>query len=273
MTPSTSSFYSEPMVDAVKKFAPLKTTASPKTDLKVFKDTYFDGPHDKAPLLDGLVRELKRSSSTGALPDVIAPEDFVFAAGQAVGQSCSKDYGSTAHSPADLWALQVSLLHFTRSACNSEAAAAKLAKGLLQVVAHLPTCPSDAHRKECSEFVRRALDNLSEAFAGSYSASVSFVRHITQASTTEGLYMLEDMAVALDIYTVLHLVIQFISRTVARWKAQGVRLRLDAMALHSLVVLVKEVEVLQRLQNNCSSPPLRISWRISRMTKQMTARC
>lgn len=251
--PSTSLFNNEPMVEAAKKSVPSKTTASPKTDMRVFKETYCSVSQEGAPLFDGLVDELKRSSSTGSLPDVIAPEDFVLAASQAVSRSCPKDNESTVHSPADLWTLQMSLLHFASSSCNSEAAAGQLAKALLQVVGHLATCPSDVHRKECGEFVRRALDNLGEAFDSSYSSSVSFVRHITQASTTEGLYMLEDVTVASDIYTVLHLVVQFISRTVARRKTQGAPLRLDAMALHSLVVLVKEVEVLQRLQNNSLS--------------------
>jgi hypothetical protein len=48
------------------------------------------------------------------------------------------------------------------------------------------------------------------------------------------------------------LVVQFIERSVARWKAHGESLRFDAMTLHGLVVLVKEVEVLQRLQNRDS---------------------
>ncbi|KAG3199624.1 hypothetical protein PC128_g5167 [Phytophthora cactorum] len=253
ITPSTGSFYTEPMEESARK-STTSRLESTKTDLEVFKDAYFghkgDGAAavDSAPLLEGVVKELKRSSSTGSLPNVIAPEDFVYAASQAVRRSCPKRDDSVTHSPADLWSLHMSLLHFAGSSCNSDAAAAQLAKALLLVVGHLPTCSSAAHRKECSGFVRRALDNLGEGFAGSYSASVSFIRHLAQASTTEGLFVLEDLTVAFDVFTVLQLVVQFIDRTVAQWKAQGVSLRLDAMALHSLVVLVKEVEVLQRLQ-------------------------
>ncbi|KAG6973711.1 hypothetical protein JG688_00003404 [Phytophthora aleatoria] len=253
ITPSTGSFYTEPMEESARK-STTSRLESTKTDLEVFKDAYFghkgDGAAavDSAPLLEGVVKELKRSSRTGSLPNVIAPEDFVYAASQAVRRSCPKRDDSVTHSPADLWTLHMSLLHFAGSSCNSDAAAAQLAKALLLVVGHLPTCSSAAHRKECSGFVRRALDNLGEGFAGSYSASVSFIRHLAQASTTEGLFVLEDLTVAFDVFTVLQLVVQFIDRTVARWKAQGVSLRLDAMALHSLVVLVKEVEVLQRLQ-------------------------
>ncbi|KAF1784286.1 EF-Hand 1, calcium-binding site [Phytophthora cactorum] len=253
ITPSTGSFYTEPMEESARK-STTSRLESTKTDLEVFKDAYFghkgDGAAavDSAPLLEGVVKELKRSSRTGSLPNVIAPEDFVYAASQAVRRSCPKRDDSVTHSPADLWTLHMSLLHFAGSSCNSDAAAAQLAKALLLVVGHLPTCSSAAHRKECSGFVRRALDNLSEGFAGSYSASVSFIRHLAQVSTTEGLFVLEDLTVAFDVFTVLQLVVQFIDRTVARWKAQGVSLRLDAMALHSLVVLVKEVEVLQRLQ-------------------------
>ncbi|KAG2778888.1 hypothetical protein PC129_g2517 [Phytophthora cactorum] len=253
ITPSTGSFYTEPMEESARK-STTSRLESTKTDLEVFKDAYFghkgDGAAavDSAPLLEGVVKELKRSSSTGSLPNVIAPEDFVYAASQAVRRSCPKRDDSVTHSPADLWSLHMSLLHFAGSSCNSDAAAAQLAKALLLVVGHLPTCSSAAHRKECSGFVRRALDNLGEGFAGSYSASVSFIRHLAQASTTEGLFVLEDLTVAFDVFTVLQLVVQFIDRTVAQWKVQGVSLRLDAMALHSLVVLVKEVEVLQRLQ-------------------------
>ncbi|KAG3116645.1 hypothetical protein PI124_g2942 [Phytophthora idaei] len=253
ITPSTGSFYTEPMEESARK-STTSRLESTKTDLEVFKDAYFghkgDGAAavDSAPLLEGVVKELKRSSRTGSLPNVIAPEDFVYAASQAVRRSCPKRDDSVTHSPADLWTLHMSLLHFAGSSCNSDAAAAQLAKALLLVVGHLPTCSSAAHRKECSGFVRRALDNLGEGFAGSYSASVSFIRHLAQASTTKGLFVLEDLTVVFDVFTVLQLVVQFIDCTVARWKAQGVSLRLDAMALHSLVVLVKEVEVLQRLQ-------------------------
>ncbi|ETK87059.1 hypothetical protein L915_08430 [Phytophthora nicotianae] len=250
---STGSFYSEPMAEAPKQ----STTSKPestRTDLEVFKDAYIGTSQVKADgaavaPLEGLVKELKRNSSTGSLPDVIAPEDFVYAASQAVRRSCPKSGDSTTHSPADLWTLQMSLLHFARSSCNSQAAAAQLAKALLLVVGHLPTCSSVSHRTECSGFVRRALDNLGEGFTESYSSSVSFIRHLVQASTTEGLFTLEDPMVACDVYRVLQIVIQSIDRAVARWKAQGVSLRLDAMTLHSLVVLVKEIEVLKRIQD------------------------
>uniref|UniRef100_H3H7V3 Uncharacterized protein n=1 Tax=Phytophthora ramorum TaxID=164328 RepID=H3H7V3_PHYRM len=255
LTSSTLPFYTEPMAEVDQTSALSRAVKSTKTDLVLFKDTYYSSTHrpaENAPLLSGLVKELKRSSSTDALPDIIAPEDFVLAASQAIRCSCPKGEDAVTHSPADWWTLHMSVLHFARSSCNSDGAAAQLAKALLQVVGHLPNCPSAAHRQECFGFVRRALDNLGEGFAGSYSASVSFIRHLAQASTAEGLYMLEDPTVALDVYRVLQLVVEFIDLTVERWKAQGVSLRLDSMALHSLVVLVKEVEVLQRLQDHPS---------------------
>ena len=93
-----------------------------------------------------------------------------------------------------------------RSSCNSEAAAVELAKALLQVSDHLPTCSSISHRKECREFVRRVLDNLSKELNRSYSASVSFIMHLSHASTTDGLYALKDPSVILEIFTVLQLV-------------------------------------------------------------------
>ncbi|KAI9993540.1 hypothetical protein PInf_015663 [Phytophthora infestans] len=252
-TATMGSFYTEPMEEPPKTSVG-STTESTRTDLEVFKDVYAGTSQVKddgtatIPLLDDVVKELKRSSSTGSLPNVIAPEDFVYAASQAVDRSCPNSGDSSSHSPADLWTLHMSLLHFARSCCTSAAAAAELAKALLLVVSHLPTCSSATHRKECSGFVRRALENLGEGFAGSYSACVSFVRHLVQASSTEGLFLLDDRTIALDVYTVLELVVQFIERSVARWKAKNVSLRLDAMALHSLVVLVKEVEVLKRTQ-------------------------
>ncbi|CAH0518851.1 unnamed protein product [Peronospora belbahrii] len=257
-TPPMSSFYAELMIKAPKKPTPLIPERL-KTDMAKFQDTYFLSSHhlqfkkgvigfdNNVSLLDDIVEELKRSSCSGCLPVIIAPEDFVLATSQVVRRSCLISEDNVTRSAPDTWRLLMSLLHFARSSCNSEAAAAQLAKALLQVLDHLPTCPSVFHRKECSEFLRRVLDNLNEELTGSYSASVSFIRHLSNASSTEGLNVLEHPSVILEIFVVLQSVVRFINQSFAWWKMHGVVLRLDAMTLQSLVVLVKEVEVIQRL--------------------------
>ncbi|CAI5743781.1 unnamed protein product [Peronospora destructor] len=262
-TPHMFTFYAEGMVE-VPKVKPTQQPIPerPKTDMTIFQDTYFISTHhlplkkdvaasdDSVLFLNGLMKELKQSSSSRSLPAIVSPEDFVLATSQTVRRSCPTSEDTITHSTADTWSLLMALLHFARSSCSSEAAAAQLAKALLEVVDHLTTCPSIPHRKECSGFVKHVLDNLSEAFTCSYSASVSFIQHLSQASTTEGLYELENPSVMPDVFAVLQSVLQFIDQSFAWWKRHGIILRLDAMALHSLVVLVKEVEVLQRLQVN-----------------------
>ncbi|RLN96669.1 hypothetical protein BBJ28_00002291 [Nothophytophthora sp. Chile5] len=262
-TPATASpFYAgKPVLEARKTSKSISHSASRtpeavKTDAMLFEDVYFRrsraqqdpfASDDSGRLLTDLKKELKRSSSTGSLSDANDPHDFVFALSQTMRRLCPNqaDAGSS-HSPAESWALHMSILHFARSSCNSCAAAAQLAEAVLEVVDHLAICSSAEHRRECCGFVRRVLENFREGFVASYSATVSFVRHLVQVSTLKGLQKLENPTVAVDVYTALQLIVELLTHIFSQWKARGVSLHLDAMTLHSLVVLVKEEEVLRR---------------------------
>ncbi|RLN65135.1 hypothetical protein BBJ29_005895 [Phytophthora kernoviae] len=214
---SISRFYSEPMKKARQTSALPKVRESLTDDMTLFRDTYFNtasnsraetnittGAENKMTLLEELTKELTRSFNTDLLPDSIAPEDFVYAMGQARVL------------PAIPVLPQLNLPSRSSKLWNT-----------CQPAQVLPTA------KNAVDF---------------------FIRHLVQASTVKGLYTLKDLVLSVDVYAALQLVVQFIGRTFVEWKTQGISLRLEAMTLHSLIVLIKEVEVLRRLHNIRASP-------------------
>lgn len=252
--------YAEPTA-VFNKIAKLKRKGGLQSDLTILQDAYSGFPvflhirdnefatFDRSSLIQGIKHEENQFFTAVALPDTIIAEDSLYAASRDEVRSCSNNYDSSWCSTATMWTLHMSLLHFAGVSCKYNAAAAQLAETFLVLVNHLPTCACEEHRKNCSSFVRRALDNLGECISGSYSASISFIQHLAQASMSEGFYVLNNATIAIDVRIVLNQLVQFIDRTIAQWKYRGVLLRFDAMTLHSLVLLVKEVEVLWRLEN------------------------
>lgn len=205
--------------------------------LSAFKTQYFQ--HQPAALasVDALLESSSDGSNSG-------DESFASMLTSTATNTCPSSSRSTAAAAAtDLWSVRIALLQSVHGLCKSSASAPTLARALLGVIDHITTCSSASHRRECCAFVRQALDNVAGAL--SYAAAVAFVQSIVQVGAYVALDELHDVAICRDVEAALRLLVAFVSKTLAHWHAKAFALQLDALAVQSLVVLVKDVEVLR----------------------------
>ncbi|TYZ62002.1 hypothetical protein PybrP1_010910 [[Pythium] brassicae (nom. inval.)] len=145
--------------------------------------------------------------------------------------------------PANTWGVRIALLRSLQASCMSREHASTLASALLAVVGHVSRCASVAHRGDCCDFLRQALRNFDSSL--SYSAAAAFVRGIVQVEVSADLSELADPSTSIDVQHALRTIAAFVATTLARWKATGFALALDALTVRSVVVLVKDLRILE----------------------------
>lgn len=143
---------------------------------------------------------------------------------------------------ANLWEQQVTLLHTLQSFTKSNESSAQLAEALVAIIDHISACTSPMHRKNCSKLLRHALDSFQGSL--SYAAAVAFVRGIVQVGASDAFVELAEPLIAKDVHQALLEVTDFLLTLIAQWKAKAFELRLDALTLQSVVVLVKDIQIL-----------------------------
>lgn len=255
--PAAQSFYTQ--VRAPSRAEPRKgssnddgvttNNSSFHKELDVFRSHYFGTQTVPAPV-KALSDTAKKETQVGE--ELLRPGhdgSFVLKMSSALQGTCSS-IPTAQDSSSELWSLHIALLHSLRSSCKSNESTPQLAKALLSILGHIVGCSNPSHRKDCCEFLRQALDNIQDSF--SYAAAVAFVRGIVQVGTSAGLHELDDTSACSDVQIALLLIVDFVSATLARWKSKRSPLQLDALTLQSVVVLVKDVQVLHHLNTTAT---------------------
>lgn len=162
---------------------------------------------------------------------------------RAIESSCESSQ-PTRRDPAaeNSWGTCIALLHTLRASCMSSEHATKLGSALLGVVGHISRCSSSEHRRDCCEFLRQALSNISGSL--SYSAAMAFVGSIAQVEASADFHDLVDPTMSIDVQHALHLIAQFLTKTLTHWKAKAFELQLDALTVWSVVTLAKDIRIL-----------------------------
>lgn len=160
-----------------------------------------------------------------------------------IEQGCPMCHTSDASTcTTNLWQQQCTLLHKLQSFTKSNESSAQVAEALVALISHISACTSPIHRKDCSKLLRHALDNFQGSL--SYAAAVAFVRGIVHVGTSDAFVELADPLIVKDVHQALLEVADFLSTLFAQWKNKDFELRLDALTLQSVVVLVKDIQIL-----------------------------
>lgn len=163
-----------------------------------------------------------------------------------IKQGCPMGHTSDADTcTTNIWEAQLALLHKLQSFANFNKSAAQLAAALVTVIDHISGCSSPGHRKDCCELLRHALSNIQGSLT--YAAAVAFVRGIVEIGANDLFVDLADPLIGKDVHQALLVVADFLSTLLAQWKAKAFELRLDAPTLQSVVMLVKDIQILGRV--------------------------
>lgn len=157
------------------------------------------------------------------------------------------------------WGLRMSLLHYIQSSCPTHDRITKLAHNLLDVVDHVCQCTSASHRQECSELIQHVLQVASTSF--SYTDTTFFIDSFVNVCELERISSLHSLQLDRhgDMLAVLGSVASFIKESFGRWKEKSKPLVFEALTTRGIVVLLKDIAVLQCLTKDSSGNDMKFS--------------